>query len=130
MTGALTLAADAIKLAREIAEAINQKNLTEALNKAAETERLCQGFDAVAILTACTMPKVKIPTDWCVRFEARWEPEKQIEPKNICICTDDLWPGLIAAIDAMTSKPDWVEPTGTVMPEDCDKPLKAPELCD
>jgi len=75
------------------------------------------------LMMGCATTELKLPRDYCARFRLEWAPENNVPAQTICVCTEDLWPGLEAALGALISRPKDIYPTGIVEPADCGKDL-------
>jgi len=85
---------------------------------------------AMVMLTACVPPKVIMSKDMCVKYEATWLPEKAIPAATVCVCTEDVYTGLVSALTTMVSMPDTIELKGVMVPADCvvkDKTANVPD---
>lgn len=70
------------------------------------------------LVAGCT-PRVTQPTGWCVKYDLAWKVEKNIPAMTICVCTEEIFSGLNAALAALTSFPDSILQVDQVKPEDC-----------
>lgn len=82
------------------------------------------------MLVSCVPPKVTMANDLCVRYELSWLPEKQLPTKTICVCEEDVFPGLVASIESFMSFPDGIKITGAPTKAECgavDKTANVPD---
>ena len=82
------------------------------------------------MLVSCVPPKVTLAHDLCVRYEVSWKAEKAIPPQTICVCEEDVFPGLVASLNAIVSFPDFIDITGAPKKGECevkDKTANVPE---
>ena len=67
---------------------------------------------AVMGLLACScagLPKITLAPDSCLRYENSWAAEKQIPPVTLCVCSEDVFTAVDAAISTFVSRPDKIE---------------------
>ena len=81
-------------------------------------------------ISSCVPPKVTLAKDLCVRYEVSWLAEKAIPPQTICVCEEDVFPGLVASLNALMSFPDFIDITGAPKKGECevkDKTANVPD---
>lgn len=75
-----------------------------------------------ALFTGCATlaDRVKVPAEWCVKFDLVWKEPPQTQV--VCVCTDDLLAGLRQAIPALLGTPDDIIVMGSVPQGKCEEP--------
>lgn len=54
-------------------------------------------------------PKITLAPDRCLRYENSWDAEKAIPPVTLCVCSEDVFTSVEAAISTFVSRPDKIE---------------------
>lgn len=62
---------------------------------------------ALIVLPGCAgFPQIKIAPNRCLLYENSWAPEKGIPAVDLCVCQEDIFPAVEAAIQTFVSRPD------------------------
>ena len=73
----------------------------------------------IAIAIVGCVPMVTQPKDLCVKYSFAWNADKNIPKMTVCVCTEEIFPGLKAALDMLTSFPDDIKQIDQVPPSEC-----------